>query len=305
MLKTTKMGINGLNKFIRKHCSDAFSTKSIKEYRGRTFAVDVNIYIYKFKFADENRWARLFTNFLNIFQENGIKLLLVYDNKFPNEKNIKYERQKKERDNALQYIKQLEVDAGEFLARQTKSQILENLFKRYPPGLLSVQDMIEAERNRLNKRKLNVSREEFQQSKLIAEEHKVEIITPEFEAETLCSELCIKQKVDAVLSNDSDVFAYGVPICLSEFKLVESEYVVTEFRFFEILKILGLTYSQFRDFCIMCGCDYNSRIRNIGPERAFMLIKRHKTLENIEKTGISLEKLNYKRCREIFTIFND
>ncbi len=306
MRNKRKMGINGLNKFIRKHCSGAFDTKSIYDYRGKTFAVDANIYIYKFKFANESKWLGLFTNFVNTFKQNDIKIFLVYDNKFPIEKNAKYQRQKKEKDNANQYVNQLEVDLIEFEKNGTQSHTFENMIKRYPPGILSYQDMIACEKERLNKRNLIVTRKEFQETKAIAAELNVEILVPEYEAETLCSAMCIRKEVDAVLSNDSDVFAYGVPICLSEMKLVGNEYFVTEYRFDDILKILELTYEQFRDFCIMCGCDYNSRIKNIGPERAYILIRKYKTLEDIEKfSGMSLDKLNYKRCREIFTIFNN
>ena len=36
---------------------------------------------------------------------------------------------------------------------------------------------------------------------------------------------------------------------------------------------LGLTDDQFIDLCIMCGCDYCSNIKGIGPVRALALIK--------------------------------
>lgn len=38
---------------------------------------------------------------------------------------------------------------------------------------------------------------------------------------------------------------------------------------------------QFIDLCILCGCDYTGKITNIGPVRAYDLIKKHKNIETI------------------------
>lgn len=36
---------------------------------------------------------------------------------------------------------------------------------------------------------------------------------------------------------------------------------------------------QFIDLCILCGCDYTSNIRGIGPVKALSLIQKHGTIE--------------------------
>lgn len=45
-----------------------------------------------------------------------------------------------------------------------------------------------------------------------------------------------------------------------------------------MLEDMKVTMDEFIDFCIMCGCDYTGRISNIGPIRAFDLIKKHRSL---------------------------
>lgn len=35
--------------------------------------------------------------------------------------------------------------------------------------------------------------------------------------------------------------------------------------------------------CILCGCDYASKIEGIGPVTAYRLIKQYKNIENILK----------------------
>lgn len=40
-----------------------------------------------------------------------------------------------------------------------------------------------------------------------------------------------------------------------------------------LMQDLGLTDEQFIDMCILCGCDYSSKIEGIGPVKAFKFIK--------------------------------
>ena len=44
---------------------------------------------------------------------------------------------------------------------------------------------------------------------------------------------------------------------------------------------MELSYEQFVDLCILCGCDYCSTIKGIGPKTAFKLIKQHKSIETV------------------------
>lgn len=44
---------------------------------------------------------------------------------------------------------------------------------------------------------------------------------------------------------------------------------------------LDLTFDQFVDLCILCGCDYCSSIKGIGPKTALKLIRQYKNLEGI------------------------
>lgn len=44
---------------------------------------------------------------------------------------------------------------------------------------------------------------------------------------------------------------------------------------------LDLTFDQFVDLCILCGCDYCSSIKGIGPKTALKLIRQYKNLEGV------------------------
>ncbi len=47
------------------------------------------------------------------------------------------------------------------------------------------------------------------------------------------------------------------------------------------MKGLGLTDDEFIDMCILCGCDYASKIEGIGPVKAYKFIKQYGSIENI------------------------
>jgi len=88
----------------------------------------------------------------------------------------------------------------------------------------------------------------------------------------------------------------------------------------KVLDEIELSYEQFIDFCILCGCDYVSRIGNLGPNSAYELIKQHNTIEEVmavieQKNKESMEEkqklrynippdanFRYKEAREQFKI---
>src|SRR5205085_3124549 len=81
-----------------------------------------------------------------------------------------------------------------------------------------------------------------------------------------------------------------------------------------ILEDLEMTCEEFRDLCILLGCDYNDRIKgyppdgkthkkpvSIGAKGAFAMITEYRRLEEVEKYVVDPDPLIYRRCREIFT----
>jgi len=47
---------------------------------------------------------------------------------------------------------------------------------------------------------------------------------------------------------------------------------ITEVCYEEMMKGLGLTYEEFVDMCILCGCDYTETIDGVGPITAYKVI---------------------------------
>jgi flap endonuclease-1 len=105
------------------------------------------------------------------------------------------------------------------------------------------------------------------------------VIEAKAEAEAQCVQLLKENKVAAVASDDMDCLTFGCKVLIKGVKTKNDP--VTEINLDDVLKELKMTYEQFVDFCIMCGCDYCDTIDNVGPVKAFNFITEHKTIEKV------------------------
>lgn len=117
------------------------------------------------------------------------------------------------------------------------------------------------------------------------------------EAESLCVLLNKKNIVDSIMTEDTDAIAYGCSEMFFNVDLRGNK--LNSIRMDTLLSELNLTYPQLRDFCIMCGTDYNKNMKLIGPCKAYDLIQEHENLENISKK-LNTEDLNYMSGRILF-----
>jgi len=113
----------------------------------------------------------------------------------------------------------------------------------------------------------------------------VPVLTAPCEAEAQCAELARKNKVFATATEDMDALTFRTPklirkLTFSQVKGKEKQAII-EIDFQAVLSGLELTYEQFVDLCILCGCDYCSSIKGIGPKTALKLIRAHKNIETI------------------------
>lgn len=162
-------------------------------------------------------------------------------------------------------------------------------------------EAIQQELYLLENQMINVSREDVQLSKDLLNIMKIQYYDSENEAETLCSILCVHHQVDGVLSNDTDVLAYGTPIFLTRLNIQKETFV--EISIHDILEKIDMDLTQFREFCIMCGTDYNKNIYRIGHDKAYKLLQKYKSIDEISKElGYDISILNHKRVIEIFTV---
>jgi 5'-3' exonuclease len=128
-----------------------------------------------------------------------------------------------------------------------------------------------------------------------------------YEADLILAQLCKHNKIQAVISDDSDMLAYGTPYVFRNFHIHSKQNA--NFIFYDysqILHSLTLDSNQFMDLCILCGNDYNKRLPGFYPEHSYENLKEHHVIENILKYNFKDKQLkipkhfSFSKSRKIF-----
>jgi ribonuclease HI/5'-3' exonuclease len=336
------MGIKDLSKFIRER-SNCYTPLKLSKLYGKKVAVDISVFLYKtIRSVGEDDWLSSIILMLLCLKKNGIKAVLIIDgpNAPPEKLKEREERRKnagKVKDKAANVIeliteiealrdsceegdsyvpaRELRMRVKELCMRQRDTDKYEEVdYRNYNECLIALRDTHE----KFAKQCITITRKHSELVMEIGTYLGLAVMQADGEAETMCSYMCIKGLVDAVLTEDSDVLAYGTPLFLCKFDIRSESVVAVDYE--DLIYKLDLTSSQFKDFCIMCSCDYNDRIKlppkkmstkpnkkqtGIGPKKAYDLLKEHGSIDNIEyMTDYDMTPLNYKRCRVLFTIPN-
>lgn len=311
------MGIKNLHKLLQKYAPNCYKTCHLSEYSFKKVAIDISLYLYKYKAVYGDRWIEAFISLVNCLRKWDVHCIFVYDSKAPVEKVEEQKRRAENRVKQVDKIKALEKEIEEFEQSGKVGEIISDISKK--EGIISlfrnkqivdisvVKNKLESMKNMV----ISVSPDDLLLSQQLFDMLKVPYIKAPSEAEAYASHLCVNQKVDAVLSEDTDVLAYGTPIFLT--KIDTNKDTVVELKYECILEEIGMNKESFTDLCIMCGCDYNDNIKNIGPEKSISLLRNYKTIEKVlEDLDAQLDKdgnkkydttiLKYQRCRELFQV---
>lgn len=306
------MGINGLCQFLRKTSPTLFAEVELSLLSGQRLAVDASVYLYKFICIDnqfKGQWLDMFINFILWLRKNNIRPVFIFDGKPPKQK----ERTQKERRAQRHRIEQKALELEDILEKLQEYDLNEPI----PTELAERVDTAIGQDTSFWSRK-EIMREineryKKENSKVIhigpAENKKVQdLLTfmglPWFkavgEAEKTCAWLCKHEYVAGVITTDSDVLAYGTPLFIQNVRVNDDTCKLIRYQ--DVLDVLDLTPAQFKDFCIMCGTDYNDRIPGIGPAKAYKLLCEYNDLDEISCTTLDTDQLYYDEGRELFTL---
>jgi len=270
------MGIHDLLPFLRKLAAPAFRKPDLPA--GCAVAVDTSIFMYKFAYSvgTGKRLCSRMLQFNNEIVERGYRPIFVFDGDPLPDK----EREREKRLLLQARRKQL-FEMRESLTQLTCSDgIMEiEVEKSYCPSVRPLK-------------------EDFQALKLALESLDIETATAKYEAEALCSELCVSGRAHAILTEDSDCLAYLANNVLLHWSNDTEEVVSAEIA----LSTLQLSPDQFQDLCVLLGNDFNERVKGIGPVKALALLKKHGSLDSVlESLKVSDEvSVMMKRSRHIF-----
>ena len=266
------MGIRGLNRFIQQKCTNSATRINLSELSGKRIAVDTSIYMYRY--SGEGALLENMYLMASVFRHYNIHAVFIFDGPPPPQKTDLIELRRKKKDQAKK-----EYDA---LAEIIKD-------KRCAPTAAvettEIDDMEDTMRE-LKKQFIRLRDCDITSVKELLVSFGFAIIDAEGEADVLCAKLSLKKRVDACLSDDTDMFVYGCPVVLRHISLLNHS--VVSYDTAEILKTLSLTQQEFKMMCVVCGTDYsqpdNSTVTS--PDIVFNKITKYKLLRPAEKKNI-------------------
>jgi flap endonuclease-1 len=254
------MGIKGLNKLITEKSTnpDCIKTIKLEELQGSTIAIDTSIFMYKFKCS--NRFGENFVQQISHFRKYNITPIYVFDGKPPEEKNFVLEKRRENKEKILKKIEELRN-------KLMNKNITSDERKKIKRDLAFTE-----------KKCINITGEDVRNLKIIFDLFKVKYIEADNEADLICCDLYKKGIVDSCMSNDMDFLPSGAGFLIREYNLSDN---IILYELDLILEGLNLSYDQFVDLCILCGCDYTNKIYRMGAITALDLILKEETIENI------------------------
>jgi flap endonuclease-1 len=115
-----------------------------------------------------------------------------------------------------------------------------------------------AEALKQQQRTTYISKQEREDVKHMLELMGVPVIQAPGEAEAQCSYMCREGKVHGVCTEDTDCLVFGAGTMVRDVN--NKKEPLTEISRERAIADLGLSEEQFIDMCILCGCDYATKI---------------------------------------------
>ena len=298
------MGIRMLNKFLQDKCKTSISLVNLSELSGKKIAVDISIYLYKF--LGDNALLENLYLMISIFREHNIIPVFVFDGKPPAEKNDTIAFRKKTKLNARdEYyrLKQIlddiesdvvgsDCDSANDTGNKTTVELDEETTVHIPSNSADIRAMM----SKLKKKFVILKSDHIQNAKMLLQAYGMTYIESPGEADMLCAKLVAKNIVYACLSEDTDMFVYGCSRVLRYLSLTASTAILYDFQ--EIIKTLDMTTYEFRQLCIIYGCDYlpkneNQNYKNMTIFNSYKMFKNYKDyLKQMNSDTININETN-------------
>jgi flap endonuclease-1 len=256
------MGIKHLNQFIRHECLHTGTVNNIhlSELSGKTVVVDASIFMYRF-IADGALLENMYS-MMSFFQMHNIVALFIFDGKPPEEKRKTINKRKR-----LKCIAEMQYN-----------RFVRNLNTDHENGAAGNGSLNKEQEHALKvlrRRFIRVSDADFEHVKTLMRALGVQYMVADGEADVLCAQMVIKRKAYACVSDDTDLFVYGCTRVLRHINLFDQ--TVTMYDMPRILKVLGITMTEFRQICVISGTDYHSGpMHGVNLKVALDLFKQYK-----------------------------
>ena len=269
------MGIKNLNSVIK----ESMKKTTFDKLKYTKIGVDFSLFLYRFVY-NKNNPIECFLRQIHLFFRHKILPVYVIDGDAPLEKRTTLDRRAQKRQKMYDNI----------------ADLLELQSDNNSPNTSS---RINSEITKLERRCVVFSQKQVQDILYFFELLGIPVIRENEEADFILAKLSAANKIDYILSDDSDVLAFGAKKVLKNFCIKEEKCDL--YKIDDILATLGVPMHKFVDICILCGCDYTTKIRNMNCQKSFQLILQYGSIEEVVKNTeyeINLEQI--EKARELF-----
>lgn len=271
------MGIKNLNNVIKTFSNINLERVHLKNFKDMIFAIDANLYIYRFLYGNGNHINGLFF-MINKLLKYSITPFFIFDGYAPKEKQRTLKTRKNIKEKYKIQLIQLET---ELKINNNKSEILKKI-ANIKKKLVYINDNI------------------IESAQQLFDYMGIGYLIADGEAEHLCAKLSKLNIVDGVISDDTDTLACGSNIVLREF--TNKSETVLYYQMSNILYDMDINLSSLVDMCILLGNDYNSKVKGFTYQQIYELVKKYKSIESIiNNTDINIH-IPFKKIRDLYLL---
>ncbi|XP_045672350.1 exonuclease 1 [Phyllostomus hastatus] len=243
------MGIHGLLQFIK----EASEPIHVRKYKGQAVAVDTYCWLHKgaipcaeklAKGEPTDKYVGFCMKFVNMLLCHGIKPILVFDGcTLPSKKEVEVSRRERRQANLLK---------GKQLLREGKVSEARECFTRC----------------------VNITHAMAHKVIKAARAQGVDCLVAPYEADAQLAYLNKAGIVQAIITEDSDLLAFGCKKVILKMDQVGNGLEIDQARLGMCRQLGGVfTEEKFRYMCILSGCDYLSSLRGIGLAKACRVLR--------------------------------
>uniref|UniRef100_A0A6C0LTP4 XPG N-terminal domain-containing protein n=1 Tax=viral metagenome TaxID=1070528 RepID=A0A6C0LTP4_9ZZZZ len=281
------MGVTNLIPLIKTYTSNAIREYNFSSFSKYRIAVDTSLIVYQSVIAMrkqgkdmKNKNGELTSHLYGLFHKiliflsNEMIPIFIFDGKAPKLKNKSLEKRKQIREKAIEKMKSIMISNEDNNDLTLNEEYIKNFKQSFKP-----------------------TKKDYEECMILLDLMGIPYIISPGEADVVCAWLSSrtdgnnKRYVKGVCSDDSDLLAFGARYVFKDMlRFMNSNKKVKLISLHRTLTELGMTMDQFIDLCILLGCDYcgpetgtGGTIPNVGKEKAYSLIKDHKSLKKIIK----------------------
>lgn len=302
------MGIKSLLKFLRDRNSEIVQTFDLALLKGYRIAIDIAVLAYQMKsqyiskvaykldlvneeidyHAASNYMMRHILRTLDAILVAGCVPVVVFDGKPPElkagTKKDRTAKANKKKNNIAELKRLCRGLLGKEPFSLTESDLA--FLRTFKKPIRTIDDM----KKRLEtevRAYISITPQDYVQLSAIFSSIGLPYIHAESEAEQTCSQMARHRDVIAIFTTDSDCLVYGCPIMINKISVgqsarIQSSPKVECYTFNNVLSTMNMTNSQFIDFCIGCGTDFNKNPSGYGPEKIYELITTYGSITKID-----------------------